>query len=195
MKKIDRDTERLLILTQNFDTHSYVTHPCTVSEVAETIISYIAGSIVKSLQREIKCEDCLKALESSTTSNSSLISIKSRGFLIYPSSDVIFICTKAEKIIKMCLHESGGKFLFKKFSDQFLINLIMRSLVSCNLLFSSLKDHNNNECTLESHSIYLIEAIIKKFIKIRLYYICSKTVDKSISDRQKFTKLIQHKHQ
>lgn len=93
------------MLIQNFDTHSYVTHPCTVSEVAKTIISYIAG-FVRSLQKKIKCEYCLKALESSTSSNSSLISIKSRGFLIYPSSNVIFICTKAEKIIKMCLYES-----------------------------------------------------------------------------------------
>lgn len=166
-----------------------------MSEITETIISYIAGSIVKSLQTKIKCEDCLKALEGTTSSNSSLISIKSRGFLIYPSNDVIFICTKAEKVIKMCLHESGGKFLLKKFSDQFLMNLIKRSLINCNLLFSNLKDHNNNQSPLESHSTYLIEAIIKQFIKIRLNYICSKTVDKSISDRQKFTKLIQHKHQ
>jgi len=75
------------------------------------------------------------------------------------------------------------------------MNLIKRSLINCNLLFSNLKDHNNNQSPLESHSTYLIEAIIKQFIKIRLNYICSKTVDKSISDRQKFTKLIQHKHQ
>jgi len=107
-EKIDMDTERLLILIQNFDTHSYVKNPCTVSEITETIISYTAGSIVKSLQTKIKCEDCLKALEGTTSSNSSLISIKSRGFFIYPSNDVIFICTKAEKVIKICLHESGG---------------------------------------------------------------------------------------
>jgi len=124
-----------------------------------------------------------------------LITIKSRGCLIYPSNDVIFICTKAEKVIKICLHESGGKFLLKKFSDQFLTNSIKRSLINCDLLFTNLKDHNNNQNTLESHSIYLIEAIITKFIKIRLNYICSKTVDKSISDRHKFTKLIQHKNQ
>lgn len=80
-------TQRLLKLIQNL-VHTLIKNPCTVSEITETIISYIAGSIVKSIQTKIKCKDRLKALEDTTSSNSSLISIKSRGFLIYLSSDV-----------------------------------------------------------------------------------------------------------
>lgn len=73
--------------------------------------------MVKYLVQYLKCDDCLLALiwvESLETVNLNLyrlIEKKENGGLIYPSSDMIFICEISEKVTRIALQKSGGALL------------------------------------------------------------------------------------
>lgn len=165
--------------------HTYVRNASVLSEFSSTVICYIAGFVVFSIQVQVKSEECYKALQGSSKSDNndnmktSLIDTKTRGALIYPSDDVLFICRRSERVIRAALYESGGKYLLRKFPDQYLSTKIMSELIGYNSLFSSPNDHNHDQSFLETHSVHLIKAIIQKYIKVRSNYICSQAVDKS----------------
>lgn len=174
--------------------HSYLPN-MGISELSERIIVYIAGFVVRHLRKKILCEDCLNALISDNMIlYSSMISIKNRGSLIYPSKDVIIICRKSEVVIRCALRESGGKKLLKKFSPTYLLNMVINNLLHNTSLFQELDDHCNNQTDFSNHSAHLIRATANKYITIRLYYIGS-TVNENNSERQKFNKLILFKGQ
>lgn len=161
-----------------------------ITELSERIIVYIAGFVVRHLKKKLLCEDCLDALISDNTIlYSSMISIKNRGSLIYPSMSVITICRKSEMIIRRALRESGGKKLLKKFSSTYLLNMVLTNLLHSTSLFQELDDHCNNQTDYSNHSAHLIRATANKYITIRLYYIGSKIMERT-SKRQKFNKLI-----
>lgn len=65
------------------------------------VIIYIAGFTIRKIQRIIHCTECLRVLLTTQkeTIYHALIRIKSRGYLLHPSADVIFICRSAEKAI------------------------------------------------------------------------------------------------
>lgn len=58
-----------------------------LSEFSKNIIKYIAGYVVFKLVKEIKCQECLSAIQDEEDKHS-LIFYKSKGFLKYPSEDV-----------------------------------------------------------------------------------------------------------
>lgn len=174
--------------------HSYLPN-MEITELSERIIVYIAGFVVRHLKKKILCEDCLDALISDNMFlHSSLISIKNRGKLIYPSKSVVTICRKCEVVIRRALRESGGKKLLKKFSPIYLLNMVLNNLLPSTSLFQELDDHCNNQTDYSNHCAHLIRATANKYITIRLYYIGS-TVNQNNSERQKLNKLILFKGQ
>lgn len=83
----------------DFDDHNYTILCATsnLSNFAEEIVVYIAGFIAKKLGSLIKCERCVGTLYG-TQENlmGSLLSLKDRGGLTYPSKDVIYVCKETE---------------------------------------------------------------------------------------------------
>lgn len=61
------------------------------------VVVYIAGFVIKSISKSIKCLTCKKCVTNDTTL-SSLQQIKNRGMLT--SADVIEICLTAERNIR-----------------------------------------------------------------------------------------------
>jgi len=78
----------------NFNTNQFN----VLQQVVEDIVEYIAGFIVRKLSRKLICDECTEVLTRTNTESGSLINIKSRGGLINPSVDVIYLCKVAERI-------------------------------------------------------------------------------------------------
>lgn len=64
------------------------------------IVEYIAGFIVRKVQRIMVCDTCLDVLEQNHSNLGSLIAIKNRSGLKQPSADLVKLCKIAEKIFK-----------------------------------------------------------------------------------------------
>lgn len=76
---------------EEIDVNSINLSPCI-----ENIIEYIAGFISRNLKKHLTCDTCATMIEDKNEHYlDSFISFKNRGGLIFPSKDVIKICTQA----------------------------------------------------------------------------------------------------
>lgn len=85
------------------ETNCNVQHCSTIfNEYIDDVISYISGSVVRSIARKVKCNVCLQALKASTDEepHSMLQVRKCRGGFISASKDTILICKAAESIVR-----------------------------------------------------------------------------------------------
>ncbi|EFN74760.1 THAP domain-containing protein 9, partial [Camponotus floridanus] len=101
---IDYECEYKKINTNN--TVLEIDHPymlsvnnLSLSEYSREIIIYIAGFIVKYLTKHIICEICVQSLTDNSKTGT-LIRLKDRGSLFYPSQSVVNICKETEKVIR-----------------------------------------------------------------------------------------------
>ncbi|XP_025162957.1 uncharacterized protein LOC112590490 isoform X1 [Harpegnathos saltator] len=168
----------------------------TLSEFTTRVIAYIAGFVVRHLEKILHCETCIEALTGNETHiECSLINIKNRGGLRLPSHDVIVICTKAEIAIRLALRESGDKCLSKKFTEIYLLNQVLQRLIENRNIFSNIEEHSRDQTILENHVFHLMRAIASKYIKIRLHFIGRNILRDNISIRQAFNKIVLFKGQ
>ena len=178
--------------------NEYAKNPVILSPFANYVIAYVAGFTVKSLKYSLKCIDCINATiapkNCTGISNLALIATKSRGKLMYPSQDVIKLCTKAETNIRISLKESGNKILAKKYSEDYFVTHTLAE-IGGSQLFNSLDVHDRDQENLETHSARLKEGIVRKYVKTRLGllegFLCKTAFDPKNSTRQVFTKLTQ----
>jgi len=142
------------------------------------------------LQKTILCNQCIQALKSNKTMyGDSLIAYKDRGRLTYPSNDVVIVCNICEKVIRNALYKSGGTFINKKFTVAYLTIQVLKNCIGREL-FINLKDHTSEQGAFENHITHLIRSICNRYIKIRLHFIAQQAINKSISMRHVFNKLI-----
>ena len=121
-KQKQDDLSDQLEVDQLCDVLSYIaliekSETITLSPFAECIVTYIAGFVVFSFYKKLDCDSCLDMLEGDETEESLLITIKTRGGLIYPSEDVVKLC-----------EETGIRALFRHQKS-----ICVRT---CNYLFS-----------------------------------------------------------
>lgn len=133
------------------------------------VVMYIAGAIIRSLKKTLKCDICIECLESNTV-HSDLQKIKNRAdsknnrkVLLSPAADVINICKTAKKVLRSKRNLVSTK------------NLIPKLLIYTKMLLVSLHLFNKmgsliEESIIDSHKDKLINNIIKKYLNIRLYY-------------------------
>lgn len=151
---------------------------------------------MKVLLHKIKCTECRDALigceDSLYDADNALIMVKTKGNLKCPSKDVAKICTKAEISIKLAIAESQGSQLHKKFTEDFLTKATLTQLRDFDI-FRCLRKHDLDQEFLETHSVRLLEAVVRKYMKIRLFYLGKNTNNVSDSTRHLWRKLIQQK--
>ncbi|EZA46611.1 THAP domain-containing protein, partial [Ooceraea biroi] len=144
----------------------------TLSEFATRVIAYIAGFVVRHLEKVLHCETCIDALTGKETHiECSLINMKNRGGLTLPSHDVIVVCKKVEMVLRLALRESGDKYLLRKFTETYLVNQVLQHFIGNEHIFLNLREHSHDQTALNNHSFHLMRAIAFKYIKIRLYFI------------------------
>lgn len=99
--------------------HEYLLHPERLSDYLLKVVEYIASFVTFKFQKQIKCSECVAALEGSQTTNS-LSSYKSKGFLKNPYKSVTEICRETESLLRAFINilEKDQTILNKKIFDK-----------------------------------------------------------------------------
>jgi len=155
-----------------FHDHDYVFTPNhqILSKCAGKIVAYIAGFVCFKLKTSIKCETCCAARmadESSISEIHSLIELKSKSCLIFPSFDVIEICNTTERYFRHHVIPSNSKPLNVSF--HFITRSVMKEFLRRDI-FSNMKDHMFDTDATYNHLILLLKCIIEKYLKVRYHY-------------------------
>ncbi|KYN09176.1 THAP domain-containing protein 9 [Trachymyrmex cornetzi] len=155
------------------------------SDYIEDVVSYIAGFIVKSITKKIKCQICLSCLTCDETL-SYLQKRKCRGGLTSASKDVITTCLIGEKVFRTCDNVFHTKNIIQK--------LLLKAMhIIPSHVFNN--DHLFDQNTLVDHRGQLLRIILTKYFNLRLYNEGLARKDIIIRIRSKYTKLIQFKNQ
>jgi hypothetical protein len=173
----------------------YVPQKAQLSRCSEKIVAYIAGFVVFKLKKLMRCRDCIASLsdDSSTRPSCSLIQLKSKGCLIYPSDDVIDICVTCEKIFRKSVLETNESKLSNVASHR-LIQSVLK-VYQRKPILSCLNLHVLECDPLANHMLLLIKAISEKYLQVRYYYAGKQFTarlhaNKTHISRQVHTKLI-----
>lgn len=167
--------------------HDYLADPTRLTEFARHVIVYIAGFVVKALEGQLKCEQCLASLISTEKLKNTLQFRKDKGGLHYPSKGVIQLCEIAEKVYKS-----------NRMSNQKdpMNHLLHECLKKCIGLVILTENHDfSNQSVFESHYTLLIKAVCKKYLNVRIHYATKTMFDKEENVRNMYTKLILFKGQ
>lgn len=100
------------------------------------MVEYIAGFIMRKVQRIIVCDTSLDVLEQNHSNLGSLIAIKNRGGLKQPSADLVKLCKIAEKIFK---HYESNISKIPSLINYLIIKATF--VIDINTIFISLSDH------------------------------------------------------
>lgn len=151
-----------------------------LSEFSKEVSLYIDEFVSHKLSSKIKCLICNGALFGNKSNFLySIISMKDKGGLTYPSDDVMKICVTTEKYLKTYSENHFDKML--------VITKIFRSLNN-NKLFKSINFQNDQNRPLENHVILLQKAIISIYCDIKFNYMCRKQ-NETVSLRSWYNKL------
>ncbi|KAJ3661908.1 hypothetical protein Zmor_006283 [Zophobas morio] len=156
-----------------------------LTDCAEDIVAYIAGFIVKSLQRDVVCSRCKELLEGEEVLSKLQIR-KTFGRLYRASNLTVLICKAGEQAVRFLKAESK-LFIQNEQTLQALILNIIQELPSD--VFQSFGNHVFDGEIWNNHSIELPKLILKKYINLRIYHETSKLSDVRTL-RKKLTKTI-----
>jgi len=168
--------------------HPYIlpVNNLTLSEYSQEIIIYIAGFIVRYFTKHIICEICVESLTDNNKTGT-LIHLKDRGSLLYPSQSVVNICKETEKVIRFYIKEQHA-IISNTYNANYIAYCVLRNL-NMNNIFTDLITHSNDQNVLTCHRVQLVKSIILKYVKTRYFYI-GKTTNIAISKRHYYNKLI-----
>lgn len=194
IERINSTTERHTIESEQNDDFEdlEMLELISLSQFCENMIEYIAGFVVSSLFKRLKCTTCLTALVSLTENKKSLIFLKDKGGLIYPSEMVTKICRRCELVIKKYLNDDFHKRFKREFKADFFITKALNSFVG-EQLFPEIAFHQFHSDET-NHIIDLTKCVMKKYIDTRLVFL-SKTTDPRNVVRRVYRKLIHFKNQ
>ena len=147
-------------------------HGCGISscKLCSSTISYIGGFFSYTLQKQLKCPDCLMSLvhsESDPCPDRTLILMKNyfsdhRG-LKYPSGSLCSLLYGAEKVIR-----KSNDVISRKNAPALLLHRGLLTLDAS--LFSDLQLAHSMDTAdgTENHYISLVHLVLKKYIALRL---------------------------
>lgn len=157
--------------THHIKDHDYIIvsdQNITMSNYIKEVVIYISGFICHILSSKIKCDICCNALFGDKKDfMTSLINVRDKGGLSYPSDDVILIALQTEKFMKS--YSSDTKPL-----NKMLIVTKTLSYFCNNHVFDSIYNHNSDNGPFSNHIILLMKSIINSYFDIKTYYSCRK---------------------
>lgn len=141
-----------------------------LSEISDKIVTYIAGFVVAKLKKKLHCEECIAALTTAErVSAHSLVGIKNRGGLTFPSSSVIKICQICERKFRTRVtlgsHNSHNKTMYC--DKQALVHAVF---VNCQNVFPDLVPHMTDTDPLTNHTFLLVKAVSEAYLDVRYHY-------------------------
>lgn len=168
---------------ESFDTN--------LSEFQNSAILYIAGFVKRKMQTTLKCQPCLETVNSKPTSfqGKSLIDLKDRGGLMYPSADLVKVCQVTESKIQVF---KSDQTLFNR--SNILQRICLKSTSTMLTQFPKVlksSDHQN------LHKYNLLNQISLIYSTLRLKHLAREKnrEEKPTKLRKKLSKLILFAHQ
>lgn len=195
-RKINNRRERLLAISEYPDeaqivelpeSHDYIGN-CELSEFTKEATIYIAGYIIRSMKKIIKCSECLGAIVACEKFPGFILQ-KDVGGLHYPSQDVIKICLFAEKVLRQIITIHGNSYLSKKDSVPKMICSVFKKMIHTDI-FKDLTNHINDQSPLDNHLSLLIKAITMRYLEVRIHFIMCSFSQREGRIRNLHTKLV-----
>jgi hypothetical protein len=172
--------------------YAYVPNPIHLSACSEKIVAYIAGFVVFKLKHSLKCEQCVSALSDSIGNQyCSLIELKTRGGLVYPSNDVIDLCLTCEKFFRKCVYTSGNSAISSVKCYE-MVQSVLKSYINKDV-FVSLAEHMLECEPLSNHVILLIKAVAEKYLQVRYFYAGRQFSAVQIANKQHISRQVSNK--
>ena len=179
--------------------HDYCDLPNVVelSEYKEAAISYIAGYVVRMVEKKIHCMECIAALTTTKEKIPDLfVTWKTNGGLKLPSLGLLKICQETEKCIVRMLNSNGGDIPRATGVSNAIIATVLPVCVE-NGVFSTLNQHMFDSSAVDNHLLSLIKCCCQSYVTIRMHHLAksrnARMHDKVI--RKQFSKLVLFKHQ
>ena len=168
-----------------------------ISEFKTAAITYVAGYVVRMVEKKIKCYTCCKALGSKDhDAESSFLSLKDNGGLIKPTESVINVCIATEHCFQQILSTTGGHLPQSKGLPNAIATSVLTT-INMATMFKDLDKHMLDTTVTDNHTLTLIKAISTCYSKVRFYHLGKLYTDNMLSDkvRKKLTKLVLFQHQ
>lgn len=182
-KTVEDDTEYI--------DHDYFFTNMRLSQYCEEIIIYIAGFVSRKLAKSLACESCVGALFGLKENlTASLIKVKNRRDLAYPSNDVVKICIVCEKFFRKEFFDQQNLYNIKK---EKVIQRIMAEFLQLSV-FEKLQSHALDNHPLENHINLLLKSIAENYLNLRIRYVFN-NMSPGDKVRNFYTKLILFKRQ
>ncbi len=153
--------------------HDYCDVPnvMELSEFKTSAISYIAGYVVRMVERKIHCLKCLAALTTTKEKIPDLFVVwKSNGGLRLLSPGLLKICEETEKCVMRMLKVNQGGLPHGTGLPDAIASTVLQVCVEHGV-FSSLKQHMFDTTALNNHVFALIKCCSKSYVTIRMHHL------------------------
>jgi hypothetical protein len=170
-----------------------------LSEFVEYTLEYIAGWVVRKLQPQVKCSECVSALicqcPDDQLSVFSLLTVKNNGGLVVPSSGVIKVVKCTEQILRSTvdIHRVRNSNLWGLALETQVLESLAHPLFD-----EECADHFDATLHgIDSHYFSVIRGIVRCFLSLRKFHCINLTNQhlKGLSIRNKLNKTVLFKNQ
>ncbi|CAB4041035.1 THAP domain-containing 9, partial, partial [Paramuricea clavata] len=155
------------------DDHDYcdVSNAMELSEYKEAAISYIAGYVVRMVEKKIHCPQCIAALTTNKENIPDLfVTWKTNGGLRLPSLGLIKICEETEKCIMRMLNVNGGGLPHSTGLSNAIASTVLSVCVE-RRVFSTLDEHMFDSAPGNNHTLSLIKCCSQSYVTIRMHHL------------------------
>ena len=150
---------------------------------------------VRSLTKT-KCDICNDGIVSTAINNlHSLISLKNKGGLCFPSEDVINICLTCERIFRRKVTVSHAyKNSLSNHECHKIVHEVLKTYLD-SAIFNNILSHMTDNEPFNNHIILLIKAIAETYLQVRYAYAAKQFTlnfhsNKNTTSRQMLSKLV-----
>lgn len=155
--------------------HDYIAGTNSLSSLSEEVIIYKAGFGAHHLESKIKYDVCVNALFGGKKNFlKSLINLRDKGGLSYPSSDLIKLCVQTEKCIR------SYQLDLKPINKMIVVNKTLNFFVSNSKIFGSIKFHNFDYEPETNHVRLLMKSVISTYFNLQINYLCKKDLRQNL---------------
>ena len=170
-----------------------------LSNFKTAAVGYIAGFVVRKMQRTIHCHECLAALQNESPDEVNyniLVRHKTNGGLTEASASVFEICRSTECCLVRMLRSNTGQLPQSQSTVPTVQSIVLEEVVGKGV-FSTLEKHMFDSPPDSNHMFCLIKCIIQYYMEVRLHHLAKQqtAVVKGELLRRKLSKLILFKNQ
>ena len=177
------------------------TNTTTLSEYKQSVVTYIAGFVVRMVCRKIHCPECQLALVGNDynplagTIGCQFLGLKDRGGLVKPSPCVVNICQETEKCFSRMHAVLGGQLPLTRSIVSAITHTVLSTMGS--KCFATLQEHMFDSTVDNYHVFNLIKCIAHCYSTIRMHHLAKQKtfVVNGANVRKQLSEQILFKHQ